>query len=120
MTTSEIAAYPVDAQMRHPLAHRSGAHLMGWLITAFREWEALTRAQRTALLSPDPSSAHVRVRAALRERGLTDEADALTPWGRWVVHSREPERFRGQFAVTETGQLAYVDWSAPTRAGETC
>ncbi len=103
----------IEEVRRYPLATKTGIHLFGWFLEAYRVWDGLTPAQRRAVLSGDTTGAHIRVRATLRARELTDDTDTLTPWGRWVVHARDASQYAGEHGVTEEGALA---WFGPEAA----
>lgn len=95
--------------VNHPLAHRSGLTMMGWLLAAYDEWGTLTKAQRLALTTREGRPIVFR-RLELRELWKDGQP---TLWGEFVVDARRQEALN-RYTVNDAGDLCKVaqleDW----------
>lgn len=89
--------------MKHPLAHRTGLTMIGWLLAAYDEWGTLTKAQRVALTSGEGQPIVFR---RLELRGLWKDGKP-TPWGEFVIDSRRQEALN-RYTVNDRGDLLKV------------
>jgi len=89
--------------VKHPLAHRSGLTMMGWLLAAYEVWADLTKAQRAALTTGEGQPVVLR---RLEIRGLWKD-DKPTLWGEFVADSRRQGAL-GRYAVNDAGNLVRV------------
>ena len=89
--------------MKHPLAHRSGLTMTGWLLTAYEQWATLTKAQRAALEAGEGRPAVVQ---RLTNRGLWGDGKP-SEWAEFVMASRRRESL-DRWTVDQSGRLCKV------------